>query len=76
MIGHQSAAAQLHPPTMPFIPASLPPSQPSPEAWCFAFVQRDLLLPAGEPLANTNAYIRSEIARWAKVVKAAKIVVE
>ena len=34
------------------------------------------LEPAGEPLANTNAYIRSEIARWAKVVKAAKIVVE
>ncbi|HEV7822256.1 MAG TPA: tripartite tricarboxylate transporter substrate binding protein [Burkholderiales bacterium] len=34
------------------------------------------LEPAGEPLANTNTYIRSEIARWAKVVKAAKITVE
>src|SRR5258706_5432534 len=34
------------------------------------------LEPAGEPLANTNAYISSEIARWAKVVKAAKITVE
>jgi tripartite-type tricarboxylate transporter receptor subunit TctC len=34
------------------------------------------LEPASEPLANTNAYIKSEISRWAKVVKAAKIVVE
>ena len=34
------------------------------------------LEPAADPLANTNAYIKSEIARWAKVVKAAKIVVE
>jgi tripartite-type tricarboxylate transporter receptor subunit TctC len=34
------------------------------------------LEPAGESLANTNTYIKSEIARWAKVVKAAKIVVE
>ena len=34
------------------------------------------LEPAGEPLANTNTYIKSEIARWAKVVKAAKITVE
>ena len=34
------------------------------------------LEPAAEPLANTNAYIKSEIARWAKVVKAARIVVE
>jgi tripartite-type tricarboxylate transporter receptor subunit TctC len=34
------------------------------------------LEPASEPLANTNTYIKSEIARWAKVVKAAKIVVE
>lgn len=37
---------------MPFIPASLPPGQPSSEAWCFAFVQRDLLLPGGEPPAG------------------------
>ena len=51
MIGPLSAAGHTHPPTMPFIPASLPPGQPSPEAWCFAFVQRDLLLPGGEPLA-------------------------
>jgi len=35
---------------MPFVPASQPPQEPSPEAWCFAFAQRDLLLPAGEPL--------------------------
>jgi tripartite-type tricarboxylate transporter receptor subunit TctC len=34
------------------------------------------LEPAAEPLANTNAYVKSEIARWAKVVKAANIVVE
>jgi tripartite-type tricarboxylate transporter receptor subunit TctC len=34
------------------------------------------LEPAAEPLANTNAYIKAEIARWAKVVKAAKITTE
>ncbi|MDB5808410.1 MAG: Tricarboxylate transport protein TctC [Betaproteobacteria bacterium] len=34
------------------------------------------LEPAGEPLPATNAYIKSEMARWTKVVKAAKIVVE
>jgi tripartite-type tricarboxylate transporter receptor subunit TctC len=34
------------------------------------------LEPAGEPLANTNTNIKSEMARWAKVVKAAKITVE
>ena len=34
------------------------------------------LEPAGESLTNTNTYIKSEIARWAKVVKAAKITVE
>jgi tripartite-type tricarboxylate transporter receptor subunit TctC len=34
------------------------------------------LEPAGEPLANTTTYVKSEIARWAKVVKAAKITVE
>jgi tripartite-type tricarboxylate transporter receptor subunit TctC len=34
------------------------------------------LEPAGEPLPATNAYIKAEIARWAKVVKAAKIEVE
>ena len=31
------------------------------------------LEPAAEPLPRTNAYIASEIARWAKVVKAANI---
>ena len=31
------------------------------------------LEPAAESLANTNAYVKGEIARWAKVVKAAKI---
>ncbi len=36
---------------MPFIPASQPAASPSPTAWCFAFVQRDLLLPGGEPPA-------------------------
>jgi NAD+ diphosphatase len=30
---------------MPFLPASQPLQPPSPEAWCFAFVQRELLLP-------------------------------
>jgi tripartite-type tricarboxylate transporter receptor subunit TctC len=34
------------------------------------------LEPAGEPLANTITYIKSEIDRWAKVVKAANITVE
>ena len=34
------------------------------------------LEPAAEPLANTNAYIKAEIARWAKVVKAARITAE
>ena len=34
---------------MPFIPASQHPAQPSPEAWCFAFVQRELLLLEGVP---------------------------
>jgi tripartite-type tricarboxylate transporter receptor subunit TctC len=34
------------------------------------------LEPAAQPLDKTNAYIQSEIARWAKVVKAAKITTE
>ena len=34
------------------------------------------LEPAAEPLVNTNAYIKAEMARWAKVVKAAKITAE
>ena len=34
------------------------------------------LEPAAESLPNTNAYIKSEIARWAKVVKAASIAAE
>jgi NAD+ diphosphatase len=36
---------------MPFLPASQPSGAATPEAWCFAFVQRDLLLPGGEPHA-------------------------
>ena len=31
------------------------------------------LEPAAEPLDKTNAYIKSEIAKWAQVVKAANI---
>lgn len=31
------------------------------------------LEPAAEPLDKTNAYIKSEIAKWAQAVKAAKI---
>jgi tripartite-type tricarboxylate transporter receptor subunit TctC len=31
------------------------------------------LEPVGQDLAATDAYIKSEIAKWAKVVKAAKI---
>jgi tripartite-type tricarboxylate transporter receptor subunit TctC len=34
------------------------------------------LEPAAEPLTATNAYIKSEIERWAKVVKAAHITAE
>ncbi|HEV7823067.1 MAG TPA: tripartite tricarboxylate transporter substrate binding protein [Burkholderiales bacterium] len=34
------------------------------------------LEPAAEPLDKTNAYIKSEIAKWMKVVTAAKITVE
>ena len=34
------------------------------------------LEPAAEPLANTNAYIKAEIAKWARVVKAANITAE
>ncbi|MEO8441829.1 MAG: tripartite tricarboxylate transporter substrate binding protein [Betaproteobacteria bacterium] len=34
------------------------------------------LEPAADSLANTNAYVKGEIARWAKVVKAAKITTE
>jgi tripartite-type tricarboxylate transporter receptor subunit TctC len=34
------------------------------------------LEPAAEPLDKTNAYIRSEVAKWAKVVKAAHITAE
>ena len=34
------------------------------------------LEPAAEPLDKTNAYIKSEIARWGKVVRAAKITAE
>jgi tripartite-type tricarboxylate transporter receptor subunit TctC len=34
------------------------------------------LEPAAEPLAKTSAYIKAEIARWAKVVQAAKITAE
>jgi len=37
---------------MLFLPASQPPGAPSSEAWCFAFVQRELLLPNGEPPAQ------------------------
>ncbi len=36
---------------MPFFPASQPPAIASPEAWCFAFVQRELLLLEGLPHA-------------------------
>ena len=32
---------------MRFIATHLPPAQPTPQAWSFAFVQRDLLLPDG-----------------------------
>lgn len=39
------------PAPMSFLPASQPPGTPSPEAWCFAFVQRDLLLLEGQPHA-------------------------
>jgi len=34
------------------------------------------LEPAAEPLAATNAYIKSEVAKWMKVVTAAKITAE
>lgn len=34
---------------MHFIPAHRPPAEPSPAAWCFAFVQRQLLLPESNP---------------------------
>jgi tripartite-type tricarboxylate transporter receptor subunit TctC len=34
------------------------------------------LEPAAEPLAATNAYIKSEVAKWTKVVTAAKITAE
>ena len=34
------------------------------------------LEPAAQPLPQTNAYIKSEMARWAKVVKAAGITAE
>lgn len=37
---------------MPFIPAARPPAAPSTQAWCFAFVQRELLLFEGR-LAET-----------------------
>jgi ABC-type thiamin/hydroxymethylpyrimidine transport system permease subunit len=30
---------------MHFHPTALPPERPTAQAWCFAFVQRDLLLP-------------------------------
>lgn len=48
MIGARSPAVA---PPMSFLPASQPPGTPSPEAWCFAFVQRDLLLFDGQPHA-------------------------
>jgi tripartite-type tricarboxylate transporter receptor subunit TctC len=31
------------------------------------------LEPAAEPLEKTNAYVNSEVAKWTKVVTAAKI---
>ena len=34
------------------------------------------LEPAAEPLDRTNAYIKSEVAKWTKVVTAAKITAE
>ncbi len=34
---------------MPFIPASQPQAEPTPTAWCFAFVGNQLLLPDGDP---------------------------
>jgi NAD+ diphosphatase len=48
MIGARSSAVA----PMSFLPASQPPGTPSPEAWCFAFVQRDLLLLQGQPHAQ------------------------
>jgi len=33
---------------MPFIPASLPTSTPTPRVWCFAFIGRELRLPIEE----------------------------
>jgi len=34
------------------------------------------LEPAAEPLDKTNAYIKAEVAKWMKVVTAAKITAE
>src|SRR5512143_4073647 len=43
---------------MSFLPATLPPQVPSPEAWCFAFVQRELLLPdADAPILRPVAIL-------------------
>lgn len=37
--------------TEPFLSAIQPADDPTPEAWCFAFVERDLLLPDADALA-------------------------
>ena len=51
---------------MPFLPASQPPATASPEAWCFSFVQRDLLLPDdqdGQPHATPLASMATAALR-------------
>ncbi|OYU99637.1 MAG: NADH pyrophosphatase [Burkholderiales bacterium PBB5] len=45
---------------MLFVPTHLPPSQATDQAWCFAFVQRELLLPADDGAAG----LRPVPARW------------
>lgn len=43
---------------MDYIPGIAPPDDETPEAWCFAFVQRDLLLPEDSPgLAPTGGFL-------------------
>jgi len=48
---------------MQFIPAIQPPHAPSPAAWCFAFVQRDLLLLEGDDPAAPLPPLAANVLR-------------
>ena len=63
---------------MTFVPASQPSEPPSPEAWCFAFVQRELLLPDAESQVAYRSGVRhvARLVRQPLVEAAAPMVID